>query len=77
MHYLNHTLPVNYSYIIIWGQTSEQLTISTFPRKRHIELSNLKSIMLTPLLFHYSKIIKIADKVKIENCLFTNKYSYQ
>ena len=26
-------------------------------------------------LFHYSKIIKIADKVKIENCLFVNKYT--
>ena len=26
-------------------------------------------------LFHYSKTIKIADKVKIENCLFINKYT--
>ena len=26
-------------------------------------------------MFHYSKIIKIADKVKIENCLFINKYT--
>ena len=25
--------------------------------------------------FHYSKIIKIADKVKFENCLFINKYT--
>ena len=26
-------------------------------------------------MFHYSKIIKVADKVKIENCLFINKYT--
>ena len=26
-------------------------------------------------LFHYSKIIKIEDKVKIENCLFIKKYT--
>ena len=26
-------------------------------------------------LFHYSKIIKIASKVKIENCLFISKYT--
>ena len=27
-------------------------------------------------MFRYSRIIKIADKVKIENALFINKYSY-
>ena len=27
------------------------------------------------LKFHYSKIIKIVEKVKIENCLFINKYA--
>ena len=26
-------------------------------------------------LFHHSKIVKIADKVKIENCLFMSKYT--
>ena len=26
-------------------------------------------------LFHYSKVIKIANKVKTENCLFINKYT--
>ena len=26
-------------------------------------------------LFHYSKIIKVTGKVKIENCLFINKYT--
>ena len=26
-------------------------------------------------LFHHSKIVKIADKVKIENCLFVSKYT--
>ena len=26
-------------------------------------------------MFHYSKIIKTADKTKVENCLFINKYN--
>ena len=26
-------------------------------------------------MFHYFKIIKVTDKVKIENCLFINKYT--
>ena len=29
----------------------------------------------SPQLFYFSKIIKIADKVKTENCLFINKYT--
>ena len=50
------------------------LTISSFSKKKALRI--IKSVMLTPFLyFHYSKIIKIADKVKIENCLFINKYT--
>ena len=47
MHYLNHTLTMPASHE---DKTSVQLTVSTFSRKRHLELSILKSIMLTPLL---------------------------
>ena len=62
MHYLNHTLTMSASY---GDKTSVQLTISTFSRKRHLELSIFKerNAHSSPL-FHNSKIIKIADKVQ-------------
>ena len=44
--YLNHTLTMPASY---GDKTSVQLTVFTFSRKRHLELSILKSVMLTPL----------------------------
>ena len=49
---------------------AKQLTVSTFSRKRHLELSILKSAMLTHLL-----CFNTPDKVKIENCPFINKYT--
>ena len=72
MHDLNDTLNMLAS---CGDKTLEQLIVCTFSWKRHLELSILKSIMLISLLFHYMKIIKIAYKVKIENCLFINKYT--
>ena len=47
MHYLNHTLTMLASY---GDKTSVQLTVATFSRKRHLELSILKNVMLTSLL---------------------------
>ena len=35
---------------IIWGQTIGT-TISTFSRKKHLELSILESVILTPILY--------------------------
>ena len=72
MHDLNDTLNMLAS---CGDKTLEQLIVCTFSWKRHLELSILKSIMLISLLFHYMKIMKIAYKVKIENCLFISKYT--
>ena len=47
MHYLNHTLTMPASY---GEKTSVQLAVSIFSKKRYLELSILKSVMLTPLL---------------------------
>ena len=45
-------------------------------QRKALGIINLKkrNVYSSPL-FHYSKIIKIEDKVKIENCLFINKYA--
>ena len=58
---------INYA-CIIWGQN-----ISTINHLYILQKKALRIINYT--LFHYSKIIKIADKVKIENCLFIDKYT--
>ena len=47
MHYSNYTLAMLASYGV---KTLAQLTVSTFSRKRHLEISILKSVMLTPPL---------------------------
>ena len=64
------TLPKRYHFSLSlfpksWGIYLLWISLQCF-QKRHLELS---------ILFLYSKIIKIADKVKIENCLFINKYT--
>ena len=59
---------INYA-CIIWGQT-----ISTINRLYILQKSFKKRKAQCFSLFHHSKIIKIADQVKIENCLFMNKY---
>ena len=71
MHYLNHTLTMPASYE---DKTSVQLTVSTFSRKKALRIINFKECNAhSSPLCHYFKIIKISDKVKIENCLFINK----
>ena len=57
------------SAFIIWGQT-----ISTINRLYILQENFKKRKAQCFSLFHHSKIIKIADQVKIENCLFMNKY---
>ena len=73
MHYLNSTLTMIASF---GDKILAQLTVSTFSKKRHLKLSILiiNNAHFSPLI-HSSKIIKMADKVKIENCLFINKYT--
>ena len=74
MHYIFES-HINYA-CIIWGQN-----ISTINRLYIFQIKALRIINFkehnahSPPLFRYSRIIKIADKVKIENCLFINKYS--
>ena len=48
MHYFNHTLTMRASY---GDKTLAQVTVSTFSRKRQLELSVLKTVNLTPLLY--------------------------
>ena len=73
MHYLNSTLTMIASF---GDKILAQLTVSTFSKKRHLKLSILiiNNAHFSPLI-HSSKIIKMADTVKIENCLFINKYT--
>ena len=73
MHYLNRTSTMLASF---GDKILAQLTVSTFSKKRHLKLSILiiNNAHFSPLI-HSSKIIKMADKVKIENCLFINKYT--
>ena len=55
------TMPVSYG-----DKTSVQLTISTFSRKRPLELSILKSVMLTSLLcFITLKLSKLQIKSRL------------
>ena len=47
MHYLAHTLTMIPLYE---DKALAQLTVSTFSRKKHLELSILKNVVLTHLL---------------------------
>ena len=73
MYYLNRTSTMLASF---GDKILAQITISTFSKKKALRIINFKerNVHSSPL-FHYSKIIKVADKVKIENCLFINKYA--
>ena len=65
---------INYA-CIIWGQNISTINHLYILQKKALRIINFKehNAHSSPL-FHYSKIIKIADKVKIENCLFIIKY---
>ena len=48
------------------NKTALQLTVSTFSRKRHLELSTLKSLIITPLLhFITLKLSKLQTKSRL------------
>ena len=66
---------INYA-CIIWGQNISAINPLYIFQKKALRIINFKerSAHSSPL-FHYSKIIKIADKVKVENCLFIAKYT--
>ena len=66
---------INYA-CIIWGQNINTINHLYILQKKALRIINFKerNAHSSPL-FHYSKTIKIADKVKIENCLFINKYT--
>ena len=66
---------INYA-CIIWGQNINTINRLYILQKKALRINNFKerNPHSSPL-FHYSKIIKVADKVKIENCLFINKHT--
>ena len=66
---------INY-VCIIRGQNISTINHLYILQKKTLRIINFKerNAHSSPL-FHNSKIIKIADKVKIENCLFINKYT--
>ena len=63
MYYLNRTLTM---LALFWDKILAQLTVSTFSKKRHLELSILKSVMLAPLLcFNTLKLLKLLIKSRL------------
>ena len=66
---------INYAFII-WGQNISTINHLYILQKKALRIIIFKecNVHSSPL-FHHSKIIKIADKVKIENYLFINKYT--
>ena len=75
MHYLNHTLPMLASF---GDKILAQLTVSTFSKKGHLELSISKSVMLNPLLCFITENYLIINKY-INNKLpsiFTNWFTF-
>ena len=62
---------------MIWGRNS-RINCLYIIQKKALRIINFKGRNAHSFpLFHYTKITKISDKVKIENCLFINKYIYQ
>ena len=64
------------THCIIWGQNISTINHLYILQKKALRIINFKehNAHSSPLS-HQSKLIKIADKVKIENFLFINKYS--
>ena len=61
---------------IIWGQNISTINRLYILQKKALRIINFKeSNAHSSPLFRYSKIIKIADKVKIEKCLYISKYT--
>ena len=66
---------INYA-CIIWGQNISTINRLYILQKKALRIINFKegNAPSSPL-FHYSKVIRTVDKVKIVNCLFINKYT--
>ena len=66
---------INYA-LIIWGQNISVINRCYILQKKALSIINFKerNAHSSPL-FHHSKMIKITGKVKIDNCLFINKYT--
>ena len=63
---------INYA-CIIWGQNIGTINRLFILHKKALRIINFKERNAHySRLFYHSKIIKIADKVMIENCLFIN-----
>ena len=58
-----------------WDKTLAQLIVSTFSRKKTFLISFKERNTHFSHVFHYSKIIKILEKVNIDKYLFINKYT--
>ena len=66
---------INYA-CIIWGQNISRINCLYILQKKALRIINVKECNADPShLCQYFKIVKIADKVKTENCLFINKYA--
>ena len=66
---------INYASYIIWGQNSTINCLYILQEKALRIINFKKRNAHSSPWFHYSKIIKIIDEVKIEYCLFINKYT--
>ena len=66
---------INYACIIS-GKNISTINRLSFRQKKTFRVTNFKKRTAhSSPLFHHSKIIRIARKVKIENCLFIDKYA--
>ena len=75
IHYALFESHINYA-CIIWGQSISTINRLYILQKKALRFINFKKCNAhSSPLFHYSKLIKIAGKVKTENCLFINKYT--
>ena len=74
IHYALFESYINYA-CIMWGQNISTINRLYIFQKKALRIINFKECNPHSSLFYYSKIIKIADKVNIENYLFVNKYT--
>ena len=74
MYYVLFESHINYA-CIIWGQNISTINCLYILQKKALRIISFEECNAhSSPLFNYSKIIKVADKVKIENYLFISKY---
>ena len=74
IYYALYEWHINYA-CIIWGQNISRINCLYILQKKALRIIILKECNAhSPPLFHYSKIIKVVDKVKIENSLYKQIY---